>query len=163
MPTGFKIVLAIALTVVLLTGAAVGATVGTIYRAGTVSVSVAPSDGGGVDVAIPAGLANVVMWAFGSAPVEQIHIDDETLRLLGSTRNLWPATGEAIDRLAQQRDFVIVEVTAPDELVRIEKLGKKIRVQVIDREQQIDISVPLATVRAMTTSLQQLSERLQEG
>ena len=160
MPAPFKFVLVIALAAVLITSIAVGATVGTIYRAGTVSVSVTQNGGGGVDVAVPAGLAQAAFWAVSMAPTQPLELDRETRQALRSLESVWPATQDALNALAAQPDFVLFEMNGPSETVRIEKRGRKLWIYVDESDQTIEVSLPLSTVRAFSKRLERISDRL---
>ena len=157
MPNGVKWVLGIALASVLLVSLALGATVGTVYKAEKVSVSVQPRGGGAINVAVPAALATVAMVAIEFVPVEALPLDDVPAEALDALEHYLPSVQEALDRLAEQPDFVLVEVWSRDETVLVRKEGRKLRVIVESNDGRVDVSIPLSTVKEFTKRLRRLS------
>ena len=157
MPSGVKWVLGIALASVLLVSLALGATVGTVYRAERVSVSVQPRGGGAINVAVPAVIATVALAAIEFVPVEALPLDDVPAEALDALEHYLPAAQEALDRLAEQPDFVLVEVRSRDETVLVRKEGRKLRILVESNDGRVDVSIPLSTVKEFTKRLHRLS------
>jgi len=157
MPRGVKWVLGIALASVLLISLAVGATVGSVYNAGTISVRVQPRDGGGINVVVPAGVANMALAAVEFVPVRTLPLDEAPDEALDVLEHYLPAAQLALDRLAAQPDFTLVEVRSRDETVVVRKEGRSIRVLVDSDEASIDVTVPLSTVKEFTKRMRRLS------
>jgi len=157
MPSGVRWVLGIALASVLLVSLTIGATVGTVYQAGTISVSVQPNSGGAINIAIPAGVANMALAAVEFVPVETLPLDEAPAEVLEAIEHYLPAAQDALDRLAEQPDFVLVEVESDDEHVVVRKEGRALRVLVDSNDGRIDVSIPLSTVKQFTKRLHRLS------
>ena len=157
MPRGVKWVLGIALGSVLVVSLAIGATVGSVYTAGVISVSVHPRGGGAINVAIPAGVVNVALAAVEFMPVDSFLLDEASAEALQVLEHYLPAAQQALDRLAAQPDFVLVEVQSRDETVVVRKEGRALRVLVDSDDGRIDVTIPLSTVKEFTKRLRRLS------
>jgi hypothetical protein len=160
MPSGVRWVLGIAFTLVLLVSLTIGATVGTVYQAGTVSVSVQPRGAGEINVAVPAGVANMALAAVEFVPVGAFPLDHVPAEALDALEHYLPAAQQALDRLAEQPDFVLVEVHSRDETVVVRKEGRKLRVIVESNDGRVDVSIPLSTVKQFTKRLRRLSREI---
>ncbi len=68
-----------------------------------------------------------------------------------------PAAQKALDELAAQPDFVLVEVQSRDETVVVRKEGRSLRVVIDSDEARIDVTVPLSTVKEFTRHLRRIS------
>jgi len=157
MPRGVRWVLGIALASVLLVSLTVGATVGSVYQAGTISVSVQPRSGGAINVALPAGVANMALAAIELVPVEALPLDEAPAEALDALEHYLPAAQQALDRLAKEPDFVLVEVRSSDEHVVVRKEGRTLRVLVDSDDGRVNVSIPLSTVKQFTKRLHRLS------
>jgi len=163
MPTGVKWVLGFALGSVLLVSLALGATVGTIgtiVRSETISVTVQPRGGGDIRVAVPAVVANVALAAVEFVPAAALPLDEIPTEALDLLEQYLPSAQEALDRLAAQPDFVLVEVKSRDEHIVVRKQGRKLHVLVESRDERIDVSLPLSTVKQFTKRLRRLSREI---
>ncbi len=157
MPRGVRWVFAIALGSVLLVSLAVGATVGSVYHSGMISVSVQPRDGGGINVAMPAGVANMALAAIELVPASSFALDESSDEVLEVVERYLPAAQKALDELAAQPDFVLVEVQSRDETVVVRKEGRSLRVVIDSDEARIDVTVPLSTVKEFTRHMRRIS------
>ena len=157
MPSGVKWVLAIALTSVLLVSLTVGATVGSVYHSGAISVLVQPRSGGAISIAVPASVANVALAAVEFVPLEALPTDEAPAQALNLLEHYLPAAQQALDRLADQPDFVLVEVESDGEHVLVRKEGRSLRVLVDSDDGRVDVSIPLSTVKQFTKRLRRLS------
>jgi hypothetical protein len=157
MPRGVKWVLAIALTSVLLVSLTVGATVGSVFQAGVISVLIEPRSGGAISVTVPASVANMAMAAVEFVPHEALALDRAPVEALDALEHYLPAAQHALDRLAEQPDFVLVEVESNDEHVIVRKEGRSLRVVVDSDDGRVDVSIPLSTVKQFTKRLRRLS------
>ncbi len=157
MPRGVKWVLAIALAPVLVVSLAVGATVGSVYSAGVISVSVQPRGGGAINVVMPAGVANMALAAVEFMPVDSFYLDEAPVEALEILEHYLPAAQQALDRLAAQPDFVLVEVQSRDETVVVRKEGRALRIIVDSDDGRIDVKIPLSTVKEFAKRLRRLS------
>lgn len=157
MPSSVRWVLGIALTPVLLVSLTIGAAVGTVYRAGTISVSVQSRGAGAINIAVPAGLANVALAAVELVPVKALSLDPVSAEALDALEHYLPAAQQALDRLAEQPDFVLVEVRSRDQTVLVRKEGRTLRILVESNDGRIDVSIPLSTVKQFTQRLRRLS------
>ena len=160
MPRGVKWVLGIALASVLVVSLAVGATVGSVYNAGVISVSVQPRDGGAINVVMPAGVANMALAAVEFVPVNSFGLDEAPAEALEMLEHYLPAAQHALDRLAEQPDFVLVEVQSRDETVVVRKEGRSLRVLVDSHDARIDVKIPLSTVKEFGKRLRRLSRNI---
>jgi len=156
-PSGVKWVLAIALTSVLLVSLTVGATVGSVYHSGAISVLVQPRSGGAISIAVPASVANVALAAVEFVPLEALPTDEAPAQALNLLEHYLPAAQQALDRLADQPDFVLVEVESDGEHVLVRKEGRSLRVLVDSDDGRVDVSIPLSTVKQFTKRLRRLS------
>ncbi len=157
MPRGVRWVLGIALASVLVVSLAVGATVGSVYTAGVISVSVQPRGGGVINVVLPAGVANVALAAVEFMPVDSFLLDEASAEALELIEHYLPAAQRALDRLAAQPDFVLVEVQSGNETVVVRKEGRALRVLVDSDDARIDVKIPLSTVKEFAKTLRRLS------
>ncbi|NIM63503.1 MAG: hypothetical protein GTO30_18235 [Acidobacteria bacterium] len=157
MPSGVKWVFCIALCSVLVVSLAVGATVGSVYNAGMISVQVQPRGGGGINIAMPAAVAHVALAAVEFVPASTLQLDGAPPQALDAIEHYLPAAQEALDALARQPDFVLVEVHDDDESVTVRKEGRSIRVLVDSDDGRIDVAIPLSTVGEFTRRMKKLS------
>ena len=139
-----KLVLAVLLGGLLLFAATLGLAATAVYRAGSIAVEVHETDGGRIDVNLPAGL---VRLAIALAPRS---IVEEATRELAP---LLPAIGAAWDEFADAPDFVVAEVTSGDEQIRVEKIDGRLQVRVDSPETRIRVSIPLHAVGALVDRL----------
>ena len=157
MPVSVRWVLAIALAVVIVMSLAVGGAVAAIYRGGTIAVDVRESNGGTkVAVGVPAGLANL---AIALAPGDLIPVE-EVAPIADELRPYWPAAQAALDELSRLPDFVLVEVEGRDEHVLVKKVDRKIVVLVESDGAQVEVSIPLTTVRQFWRKLDRLIDEI---
>lgn len=156
MPRGVRWVLAIAAGSVLMVGLAVSATVGAVYRAGTVSVHVLTEEGGDIHVAVPAGAANLALSAIEWVPGGTWPLDGHTSDALDDIRHYLPVAQEALERLIDQPDFVLVEADSKDEHVRVRKQGRTLSIVVESDGTRIDMTLPLSTVREFGKALRHI-------
>ena len=156
MPRGVQLVLGIALACVLTVGLAVGATVNAAVSAGTISVHVQPRGGGDIHVAVPAAAANLAIAAVQLVPGNTWE-DEVPSEAIDALERYLPFAQDAIDALADQPDFVLVEVDSEDEHVVVEKRGNKIVVVVDSDDGRIKVSLPLSTVKEFGKALKRLA------
>ena len=157
MPNGVKWVLGIALGSVLLVSLALGATVGAVVQSEKISVSVQSRGGGDIHVAIPAGIANMALAAVELVPAAALPLDPASSEALEMLEEYLPAAQEALDSLAAQPDFVLVEVESSDEHIVVRKQDRKLLVLVESNDERIEVSLPLSTVKQFTKRLRHLA------
>ena len=157
MPSGVKWVLGIALGSVLLVSLALGATVGAVVQSEKISVSVQPRGGGDIHVAIPAGIANMALAAVELVPAAAFPLDPASSEALEMLEEYLPAAQEALDSLAAQPDFVLVEVESRDEHIVVRKQDRSLLVLVESNDERIEVSLPLSTVKQFTKRLRHLA------
>ena len=159
MPTGVRLVLIIVTAVVLLFVGAIAAGTAALYQGGTIAVQVSGTHGGSeINIAVPAGLANL---ALALVPIVSIDVfEDDDVREWCNELQVWVPTAQAaIDALAAQPDFTLVEVNDGDERVTIRKEGRKLVIEVDSDDERIRVSVPLTTVREFCKKLGRISRR----
>ena len=144
MSLGTKVFLSIAGAVALLMLLTVGVVAAAIYQAGTIDVDVRPADGGRVSVAVPAALANLAVALIPSSVLR------DTSHELHS---VLPAVRDAGRELWDAPDFVLLEVTGPDESFKIEKRDGQLIVQIDDDGNSVLIEIPIETLRKVTEKL----------
>jgi len=157
MPRGVRWVLVIALACVLTLGLTIGATVNAAVSAGTISVLVQPRDGGEIHVAVPAAAANLAIAAIELAPGNTWMIDEAPPEAIEAIDRYMPFAQDALDALADQPDFVLVEVDSDGEHILVEKRGRKIVVEIDTDDQRIKVSLPLSTVKEFGKALRRVS------
>ena len=147
-----KLLLGIVLLVVSLMVGTVGLGAATAIGRGLVHIEV---DSGGLDgdqfgLAVPAALIDLVLWI---APVnliaDEIPIDE--------IRPYLPVMHELSRQIEQLPDAVFVEVTGPDETVRIEKRNGRFVIDVTGRSERVHLSVPVSTVTRLMRTVRRLA------
>ena len=118
----------------------VGVTVASIYNAGMIAFDVDSPGDDRVQVAVPAGLANVAIALTPRALVRDV-VDELDPGLLSAVR-------AGVEELERTEDFVLVDVTSSDESVRIEKRGKRLLINVDGDDGRFRVAIPLGTVRS---------------
>jgi hypothetical protein len=122
-----------------------------------ISVSVQPRGGGAINVVMPAGVANMALAAVEFMPVDSFYLDEAPVEALEILEHYLPAAQQALDRLAAQPDFVLVEVQSRDETVVVRKEGRALRIIVDSDDGRIDVKIPLSTVKEFAKRLRRLS------
>ena len=136
MTRGTRVLLLLVLGGALLFVAAVGVTAAAVYRAGSVAVEI-EEDGHHFRLGLPAGLLHVAIAltpssAFGTATEE--------------IRTFVPALGAGWHELADAPDFVLVDVRADGEHVRVEKSGDRLEISVDAPDAHVRVGIPIGTV-----------------
>ena len=144
MSNGARILILTLLAVVAVPTAAIGWTAASVYRAGSIAVEVAPSNGGGVDVRFPAAVAGLVLALTPDAVL------DEITRELGPHEATLRAVARELDRLP---DCTIVEVRAADTHVKIGKERGRLVVRVESDGDRVLIEIPASAVRRVADRL----------
>ena len=160
MPRPVRGVLLIAAGTVALIALTVGATFAAVYGGGSVAVSVEHDDASRIDVAIPAGVANVALAATSAIPAGRWAAGEIPADARRELERYLPHAQEAIDLLAAQPDFTLVEVDSPDTKVLVRKEGRELRILVDDDGTRIDVAIPLSTVRRVGKRLGRIADRL---
>ncbi len=143
MPIAASTVVAGAGTVALAAAIAGGAFV---YDMGAVSVSVKAKKPGGdnVRLILPGAIAPVGVWL---APKGEIR------KAVKDAGPYLPAIRAAAAELSECPDATFVEVVGPREKVHIAKRGSHIVIDVDDPDETVHVSLPLETVRLVTSQL----------
>lgn len=125
-----------------------------LFHEGAITVNVKEKrpDGDRVFVLAPAA---VVPWAIALAPEKHIHFD----QIPEEARDILPALADAVDKLGEMDDFVMVEVQSKRERVRVEKKGGSLVVNVDNDRETVYVSVPL---RAARHTLLEIAARIPE-
>ena len=144
MSLGTKIFLSIAGGIALLMLATVGVVAAAVYSAGTIDVDVRPADGGRFSVSVPAALANLAVALVPSSVVRDASAELEPVL---------PAVREAGQELWDAPDFVLVEVTGPDENIKVEKRDGRLIVLIDADGDNVRVEVPMNTLRKVTRRL----------
>lgn len=130
-----KLVLAGAIAVPVAAAGAVAAT-------GVVVVDVREAKGGQrIVVPVPLALAQVAA-AFVPEHKTRVHLPSEATQYL-------PVARQALAALAEAEDAELVRVEEPGKVVSIRKEGDVLRIQVSERDEQVNVQVPLALVRSV--------------
>lgn len=141
-----RLVLAVALGVALLAVSTGGFAAVTVWRAGSIVVSVDPKDTTEPRVSlrfpaavVPAALAFVPDAAFrGAEPQLRVAI---------------PLALRACELLEGQGDAVFVDIVDRHETVRIAKVGATIRIDVISEDEEVHVAVPISSFRSVLARL----------
>jgi hypothetical protein len=142
-----KWLLGIVLLVFVLAVGTVGLGAATAIRQGTIQVRVDSGgrEGGQFGLAVPAALVDVALLL---APV---HLLEQEVPV-EEIRPYLPVLRELSRQVDTLPDAVLVEVSGPDEHVRIEKRDGRFVVEVVGADERVHVSVPVSTVtRAMRT------------
>ena len=107
---------------------------------------------------MPAGVANIALAAVEFMPVGSFYLDEASNEALEALEHYLPAAQQALDRLAAQPDFVLVEVQSSDETVVVRKEGRSLRVLVDSDDARIDVTIPLSTVKQFAKRVRRLSD-----
>ncbi len=137
MTRGTRLLLAIVIGGVLLATAAVGATAAAVYRAGTIAVEIREEDGNQIRVNLPAGLLRAAIALTPSSILEEA--SDELAPLLPALYAGWREFSEA-------PDFVLFELSSPEENVRVEKIDSRLMILVDAPRVTLQVTVPIDTV-----------------
>jgi hypothetical protein len=140
---------AIKLSSVALLGAAslAGTAAVVTYNAGAVRVSVDEKSpkGDHVHVFVP---AIVVPVALGFVPAKNFHVRDKDV-------HQWlPLLKAATEELDRCPDATLVEVTGPDEHVKISKRGNSMYIDVDDPGETVHVSFPVGVVQTVVNKLE---------
>jgi hypothetical protein len=96
-------------------------------------------------VPAPVFLADIAL-RIGGAQAEQADLPPEALEFLPMLRPL-------VDELAKAPDFEMVHVEEPGLNVSIRKVGQSFDVSVVDEEQTVHVTVPLAALQAVACAV----------
>ena len=144
------------LVAVILIGTIAGATTvamatAAIYRTGTIAVNVHQDHGSGIDVAVPAGLADLALSVLPDRAIK-IVLDEASGEL--EDLEVWlPVAGAAWREFARAPDFVLVEVESDREHVRVEKKNRLLIVTVSGPGERVRVEVPLRTINRLVSKL----------
>jgi len=110
---------------------------GTVAATGVVVVDVKePREGHHIVVPVPLALAQV---AAGFVPEDKMR-----LRIPPHAQAYLPAARQALAALAASEDAEIVHVEEPGQTVSVRKEGALLHVEVHERDEQVDVRVPIA-------------------
>ncbi len=123
------------------------------YSMGTVTVSVDEKKPNGQHVYVPVP-AVVIPLGMRLAPSEDL------ADAAAEVRPWLPAIKAASEELVRCPDTTLVEVTSPEEKVRIAKSGNSIIIHVDSPEENVHVSVPLETAHMVASQFEALDERL---
>ena len=70
-----------------------------------------------------------------------------------------PTAQAAIDALAAQPDFTLVQVDDGNDHVTIRKEGRKLVIEIDSPDERVRVSIPLTTVREFCKKLDRISKR----
>ncbi len=91
-------------------------------------------------VPAPVFLADIALW-FGGAQAERVDLPPEALEFL-------PMLRPVVDELAKAPDFEMVHVEEPGLNVSIRKVGPSFAVSVVENDQTVHVTVPMAALEA---------------
>ncbi|HLY62336.1 MAG TPA: hypothetical protein VKV95_16460 [Terriglobia bacterium] len=135
-------------SVALLGAASLAGTAGVItYNAGAVRVSVVEKrqNGEHVHVFVP---AIVIPMAMGFIPAKHFHVHDK------DTHQWLPILKAVSQELERCPDATLVEVTSPDEHVKISKQGNSLYIDVDDPGETVHVSFPVGVVQTVVNKLE---------
>jgi hypothetical protein len=117
------------------------------YNAGAVRVSVDEKKAKGehVHLFVP---AIVIPVAMGFIPAKHFHVHDKDVH---QWLPLLKAVSEELDRCP---DATLVEVSSPDEHVKISKLGNSMFIDVDDAGETVHVSFPVGVVQTVVNKLE---------
>lgn len=136
------------LVLLLATATSVGAATVVAYRAGSVAVAVAPSDGPAVSLRVPAVLVDLAV-----ALVPARLLRDE-LHGVHELRPFTPLLRAAARELERCPDATLVEVRDRGDTVVVEKTGDTLIVRVDTGDERVRIAVPVRTLDRVARKLQ---------
>jgi hypothetical protein len=142
-----RLALAILICLAVLVGGTAGATAYAWHRAGSIRVAVHEDrpDGVNLDFRLPGALVNA---AISLCPVPtDLRMDEQMAEIL-------PALRSMAESLADMPDAVLVDVDDHGERVRIAKVGRELIIKVIDRNERVEIAVPIESVRRIVSKLE---------
>jgi len=144
--TRIVLLLLAALSVVVV--AAVGVATAAVYRAGRIDVDVA-TDGGGVQLALPAVLADIALAVVPTGVVRRAAIDASRDTPVDAAQWL-PAVVAAIEALDAAGDARLLEVRSSDAHVVVEQRGRRLLLNIdADDGTRVRLALPLRTVRRL--------------
>jgi hypothetical protein len=138
--------------VLILTIGTVSLGAATAIGRGVVQIEVDSGDGGGdhFGLAVPAVLIDLVLlFAPVGLVANELPIDE--------IRPYLPAMRELSRQIEQLPDAVFVEVTGPDETVRIAKSRGRFVVDVRGRSERVHVSVPVSSVARLMRTVDRLA------
>ena len=147
-----KLLLGIVLLIAVLTIGTVALGAATAIGQGVVHVQVDSDglDGDHFGLAVPAVLIDVALRV---APVHLV-VDEIPIEEI---RPYLPIMGELSRQIEELPDAVFVEVTGPDETVRIEKKNGRFVIDVTGSGERVHVSVPVSTVTRLMRTAQRLA------
>ncbi len=126
------------------TATTVGA-VSNFAKNGLISVKVREQDGTNINLHVP----SAAVWA--ALPF----IPDRVLDRGGDKLEEWsPLAREVLDELADCEDFSMVSVESADETVKITKRDDNLVIRVLDRESDVEVTLPLGTAKLVLRRLE---------
>ena len=144
MSKGARVLLIVLVGGTLLMAATMALGAAAIYSGGTIEVDVEDQGSGSLSLTVPAVLADL---AVGLVPS---HLVDKALENAPDELRSWmPAVREAWREFARAPDFVLVEISGPNEHVRVEKRGKQLIVLVDSGGERVKVAIPLKTIRRL--------------
>lgn len=146
-----RMVLAVSLLVAMLMISTLGMATATTFRHGSIRVQISSDHPGGdnINLVVPATLAEA---AIALAPVGLLR--DEIP--MGEIAPFLPAIPALARELEDLPDAIYVEVSGPNETVRIEKKDGRFIIDVNDRYQTVHVSIPVTTVNRAIRKAQRL-------
>lgn len=144
-------VLAVSLLVAMLMISTLGMATATTFRHGSIRVQISSDHPGGdnINLVVPATLAEA---AIALAPVGLLR--DKIP--MGEIAPFLPAIPALARELEDLPDAIYVEVSGPNETVRIEKKDGRFIIDVNDRYQTVHVSIPVTTVNRAIRKAQRL-------
>ena len=147
-----KLLLGIVLLVVVLMVGMVGLGAATAIGRGVIYIRV---DSGGLggdqfDLAVPAALIDVALF------VAPVHLVTDEIPIEEIRPHL-PVMLELSRQIENLPDAVFLEVTGPDERVRIEKKNGRFVIDVTGSDERVHLSVPVSTVTRLMRTVQRLA------
>jgi hypothetical protein len=140
-----RLAVAIALSIVVGGAAAAAALVGSVYHAGTIEVEIDEAGGDHVSVVVPSSLVNLAV---------RLLPDRVACEAAAEIAPYWDGARAAARELARAPDGVYVQVDGPDVNVLVAKDHGRLRIDVVEEEDRVHVSVPLATVLQVVEKLE---------
>jgi len=116
-----------------------------VYHAGTIDVEIDQSGGEHVSIAVPSSLVNAAVKLLP----DRVYADAAS-----EVAPYWDACRAAVREIQRAPDGVLVQVDGPDLNVLVAKHDGRLRIDVVDARDRVQVSVPLATVRQIVEELE---------
>jgi len=140
-----RLVVAVVLSLVVGGVSAAAVVAAAVYHAGTIDIEIDQAGGEHLSIAVPSSLVNAAV---------KLLPDRVTLEAASEIAPYWDACRAAVREIDRAPDGVFVQIGGPDLDVLVAKQDGRLRIDVVDAQDRVHVSVPLATVLHIVEELE---------